>query len=158
MESLCKGPVGAPPPRSEAAPDEELRRLRAREELLVLENERLHESQRLLEDACLRYADLYDYAPLAYVTLDGAGVMREINLVAAALLGGDRTSLMGVPLHRFVIDDDRALLTHHLARCRRAEGTITCELRIATAEDTVPVQLWSRTSARTADRFASALV
>ena len=43
---------------------------------LLLENEQLLEARRLAEERSYRYADLFEHAPLPYVTLDGAGAIQ----------------------------------------------------------------------------------
>lgn len=50
--------------------------------------------------------DLYDFAPVAYCTLDAQGCINEINLTGAALLGQARAELLGKPLARFVSSND----------------------------------------------------
>jgi PAS domain S-box-containing protein len=97
----------------------------------VLERTGQMEKQRLeLENALKRYSDLYDFAPLGYVTLDGQGVIREINLTGAGLLGVDRSFLVGTPFISHVINEDDRLLNDHMRRCRQPGGNVTTELRI----------------------------
>jgi PAS domain-containing protein len=67
-----------------------------REELRA-QTEALIESQRLLEHSRDRYADLYDFAPLPYVTISSAGVIEEINLTGAKLLGTERPRILDTP-------------------------------------------------------------
>src|SRR5205807_1991522 len=49
------------------------------QEEIRVQNQQLIESHRLLEESRDRYVSLYDYAPVAYVTLCAHGVIREIN-------------------------------------------------------------------------------
>jgi len=62
---------------------------------LEMQNRELREAQQELEASRDRYTDLYDFAPLGYVSLDAQGRIQEINLAAAALLGKERARLMG---------------------------------------------------------------
>jgi len=71
--------------------------LRVHEEQVQLQQDQLTETQQLLEASRDRYADLYDYAPLPYVTLDRNGVIEDINLTGADLLGRARPLLAGRP-------------------------------------------------------------
>ena len=69
---------------------------------LELQNEELRRSQSELEGSRKKYFDLYDLAPIAYVTLDQNGLIREINLTGAELLGTERRRLNGRRFARFV--------------------------------------------------------
>ena len=57
---------------------------------LEVQNGELRRAQRALEESRNRYADLYDFAPIGYYSLDESGVIRELNLTGAALLGRAR--------------------------------------------------------------------
>lgn len=98
---------------------------------LETQNRELRDAQLLLEGSRDRYADLYDFAPVGYVTLDDKGVIREINLTAAGMLGGERTRLVGVPFHLHVVREDLAQFREHLGRQKNPEGLVTTELRLA---------------------------
>src|SRR6185295_3558120 len=50
---------------------------------LALEQQALLEAQRALERSRDRYAELYDAAPVAYITLDRTGTIQQVNLAGA---------------------------------------------------------------------------
>src|SRR6516165_7664695 len=55
----------------------------------------LQESRLLLETSRDSYAELYDFAPIPYFTLDRSGVVKEANLTACSLLQVERARLNG---------------------------------------------------------------
>src|SRR5437868_3638571 len=81
-----------------------------------------------LEAAIQRYVDLYDFAPIAYVSFDRAGRIEEANLAATALLGVPRDLLIGRPFAFYVTDLD--LFLHHLLYCRTSQHQVTTELQL----------------------------
>src|SRR5689334_6039775 len=66
-----------------------------REETRV-QTDQLIEAQRQLEQSRDRYADLYESAPVAYMTLDRHGIVRDINLTGARMLGNERPNILGI--------------------------------------------------------------
>jgi len=75
---------------------------------LTMQNEELRRMQAELETARARYFDLYDMAPVGYVTLSEQGLILEANLTAANLLGAARRSaLVKRPLSQFILKEDQ---------------------------------------------------
>jgi len=97
---------------------------------LQVQNEELRASRQSLEESRNRYADLYDGAPLGYVTLDGDGWIREANLTAAAMFHSDRAALVGRRLSSYIAAEDEPLLQHHLRRCISEAGQVSTELHL----------------------------
>ena len=75
--------------------NELLHELQVQQIELEMQNSQLREAQQQLEETRDRYADLYDFAPVGYLTLDGAGVVRDINLTGAGMLGKERLNIVG---------------------------------------------------------------
>src|SRR5215469_9846075 len=74
---------------------------------LNLQNEELRKAQVELAASRDRYTDLYEFAPIAYVTLDKQGRILESNLMAARLLGVERRSLLRANLTKFVSSESQ---------------------------------------------------
>ncbi len=68
--------------------------LRVHQIELEMQNETLRSAQRALEEARDRYADLYEFAPVGYLTISHAGLIEEINLTGSALFGCERGQLI----------------------------------------------------------------
>ncbi len=62
---------------------------------LEMQNEELRRAQETIAETGHRYADLYDFAPVGYATLDPQGLIVEVNLTGARLLGMPRTHYSG---------------------------------------------------------------
>lgn len=69
---------------------------------LELQNEELRNAQVALAESRDRYSDLYEFAPVGYITLEKDDTVVEANLTAAALLGIERGALLRAKFSRFV--------------------------------------------------------
>lgn len=100
---------------------------------LEVQNEELRRTQVALEEARDLYFDLYDLAPVGYLSLNEAWLIKRGNLTAADMLGVPRRELTGQTLSRFIDNDhnDR-FLTYH-KKVSEAVGKEICELLFATA-------------------------
>ena len=64
---------------------------------LEMQNEELRSVQYELEQSRKKYSDLYDFAPVGYLTINEEGRIVEANLTAAKQLGVERSILIGKP-------------------------------------------------------------
>lgn len=100
----------ATPPEVPSRSDKELlHELQVYQIELEMQNEELRRMQVALEESRDRYADLYELAPVGYLTLTDTGLIAEINLTGAALLGEERQRLVQRRFAGFVAagDSDR---------------------------------------------------
>ncbi|MBI5603545.1 MAG: PAS domain-containing sensor histidine kinase [Deltaproteobacteria bacterium] len=97
---------------------------------LEMQNEELRRAQEDLETTRDRYFDLYDLAPVGYLTLSEHGLILEANLTATQMLGLDRSRLAGQPLSRFIFRDDQDLYYLFLKRLFEGKPPPTFELRM----------------------------
>jgi PAS domain S-box-containing protein len=135
--------------KSAAAADVQrlLHELQVQQFELETQNDELHRAQEELEASRARYFELYDQAPVGYVTLGEDGLMLDVNLTAAALFGSERGALFKLPLARFVLSADQDVF--HLF-CRQLAETgerQVCELRILRAGG---APFWARLEATAA--------
>jgi PAS domain S-box-containing protein len=80
---------------------------------LELQNEDLRSTQEELEKSRHRYADLYDFAPIAYLTVSDKGMILEANLTAGDMLGVARGQLLNRGFSEFILDEDQDLFYLH---------------------------------------------
>ena len=73
---------------------------------LEMQNEELREARDKMEALLEKYTDLYDFAPVGYLTLDPAGSIREANLTASKMLKTTRSTLIGRRFAQFIIAAD----------------------------------------------------
>jgi len=82
-----------------------IQELRTHQIELEMQNEALRQSELEISEAHDRYVDLYDFAPIGYITINDAGMITQANLRMARMLGVERRQLM---LQRFASFIDRA--------------------------------------------------
>jgi two-component system, cell cycle sensor histidine kinase and response regulator CckA len=102
------------------------------EELRRSERERLEmweERERALE----RLRDLYENAPVGYVTLDALGIVLEANAKTAELLAMPKERILREKLGSFVLAKDRTKLAEHLQRVFKGLERDACDLEIASS-------------------------
>ncbi len=97
---------------------------------LEMQNDELRRAQLKLEVARDQYADLYDFAPVGYLTVAEHGRILEANLTVAALLGMERGLLLGRPFSQFVVRTDQDLYYKHRQRIFATATRQTCEIKL----------------------------
>lgn len=83
---------------------------------LELQNENLRQAQIELERSCKKINDLYEFAPVSYLTVSDTGIVIEANLTAAEMLGVEKMNLLNTPFSKFILEEYQN--TYYL--CRRA--------------------------------------
>ena len=72
---------------------------------LQLQNEELQRITAELAASEEKYRDLYEFAPIGYLTVEPSGLIREANLAAAALLGTERAHLLDNLFQAYLADE-----------------------------------------------------
>jgi PAS domain S-box-containing protein len=93
-------------------------------EQLEVANEELADARHAAEQYALRYRDLFQSVPDAYLATDGWGVIREANRAAEQKFGREARYLAGKPLGIFVAKEEREAFDKCLLTLRRARGAI----------------------------------
>ena len=107
---------------------------------LEMQNAELHQAREEMEEVLGKYTDLYDFAPVGYFTLDRNGVIRGVNLAGAALLGLDRSRLLGRNFESFIVSGARSVFTALLRTvvANRVKESLELELRLALMQEGNP--------------------
>ena len=134
-EQYLSGKPKKEPPRESASLTHELQ---VHQIELEMQNEELRRAQHETEESQARYADLYDFAPVGYLTLDEKGLISQLNLTAAALLGIERT----VPHQQtFFLFSQTGISGHILSpqrkKCSNLIPEQTCELVLKRKDGTL---------------------
>ncbi len=95
---------------------------------LELQNEELQRTRADLEESLARYTDLYESAPVGYLTLGRDGDIRQVNLTGARLLGNERARLVGRRLGLLLAAQSRPVFHAFLASVFASGTSQTCEV------------------------------
>lgn len=129
-EERLRAEGGAPEQLSPEKTQEVLHELRVRLIEQEMQNEELRCVQHQLETSQARYFNLYNLAPVGYLTLDAQGVIQEANLTCANLLGVTRSELVNQPLSKFIFSEDQDLYYLHCRQLVEMKAAQSCEMRM----------------------------
>lgn len=102
--------------------------LRAHHSELTLQNEMLRRERARLEALRNRYVELYEDAPIGYLSLSPNGLIRNVNRTVCHLLGYGRRFLLNQPFNRFVLGRDRIDWVSLCRRLTLGGGSVSLEL------------------------------
>ena len=95
-------------PKSAAEAQRLFHELQVHQIELKIQNDELRQARDEVEASLERYADLFDFAPVGYFTLDQTGIIISANLCGAGLLGVERYRLLGRRFGLFVPENGRS--------------------------------------------------
>jgi two-component system cell cycle sensor histidine kinase/response regulator CckA len=101
---------------------------------LELQNEELRRVQNELEESRNKYADLFDFSPVGYFTFDSEGLIIDVNLTGAAMLGLERKFLKKLPLVTFISPEYQETFYLHRKAVLENRDKQVCELLIRRKE------------------------
>ena len=130
--------VHAPASDGSLRPAEELlHELQVYQTELKMQNEELRRAQVALEESRDRYVDLYEFAPVGYLTLSRGAQIAAINLTGAALLGEDRKKLLDRRFARFVAPVDHDRWQRYFIHVMQHGDKQICELTLRRSDGTL---------------------
>jgi PAS domain S-box-containing protein len=117
-------------PRTEADTQRLVHELQVHQIELEMQNAELRDARDGVEAGLEKYTDLYDFAPVGYFSVDRQGLILEVNLTGAALLGVERYRLVNRRLPRFVAPTSRPIFLAFLERVFSGPGKQVCEAEL----------------------------
>ena len=118
------------PPRTDADTQRLLHELQVHQVELEMQNAELQGARDQREALLEKYTDLYDFAPVGYFSMDEQGLILEVNLTGAALLGVERSRLINRRLQRFVASTSRPIFLALLEKVFAEPGKQVCEVSL----------------------------
>ena len=133
--------------------------LRVHQIELQMQTEELQQTQEKLEALLAKYFDLYDLAPVGYVTLSETGLILEANLTVANMVGAARGALVNRPFSRLILPEDKDLYHLHFKQWRLLSAIDQgsrriCDLRLVKNDGT---PFWARLESIVAQNADSSL-
>lgn len=95
---------------------------------LEMQNEELQQARLDLERSLIEYTDLYDFAPVGYITLDQRGVILNVNLTGSRMLGMERSRIVNQHLNNFILASYRSVFSSFLEKVFRNRDQETIEI------------------------------
>lgn len=97
---------------------------------LEIQNEQLRVAQEELTLLHNKYSDLFNYAPIGYLTVSREGRIHESNDAANTILGYQKDSLNGKRLPLFIVREDQNDFYDFLRNIIRLPEEQTCEIKL----------------------------
>jgi len=115
--------------KAEGTPDL-IKELQMQQLELEIQNRELRQTQQQLAHSRMRYADLYDFSPIGYASLDERGVIEEINITGGQLLGDTPHNLVGRAFTEFIPTGQTRSFRDHLQKCKCSSQKKSIELQL----------------------------
>jgi PAS domain S-box-containing protein len=105
---------------------------------LEMQNEELRRVSNEFELSQKMYAELFDFAPVAYLTLDSDGLIRKANIAAEHLLEAESGLLVKKPFTDFIVDaDEKANFVNHISLVLLRKVMLRCSIKLTKNDGTI---------------------
>jgi PAS domain S-box-containing protein len=135
--SMRKGTEKKPGESPESSPGQEgqtrehlVHELQVHQIELETQAEELRRTHAELEESRDKYLDLYEFAPVGYITLTDTESVSEVNITGAKLLGVSRNKLQKVQFRKFVVPEDSDQWARYFVKMADTGKKQTCTLRL----------------------------
>jgi two-component system, chemotaxis family, sensor kinase Cph1 len=116
--------------------DEVIYELRVHQIELEMQNEELRKSRIELEDSRWQYFELYDLAPVGYLTIDAKGLIKRVNLTVADILGMPRENLINSTFISYISPNYRGTYHKHTQEVLKSQTKQQCEIELVSNNKT----------------------
>ena len=104
---------------------------------LEMQNDELRRANEELEIQRLRFSGIYDLAPIGYYILDAAGIIEDVNITGASLLGLQKNSLITKRMQSFIWQSHADEFYIFLKRLVESGTAQSCQLKFKAANGRV---------------------
>ncbi|MCX6155055.1 MAG: PAS domain-containing protein [Candidatus Kapabacteria bacterium] len=111
---------------------------------LEIQNKALRRSNKDINDDKKKYAELYNSAPIGYLTIDDKGLILDANFTACSMFGMEKKRLLGRLLFRFVRNNNKNKFFGFIDTLFENDRNITCELEMNLNNEDLFIRLDSR--------------
>ena len=98
---------------------------------LEMQNEELRESHIALDIVRSRYFDLYDLAPVGYITLNTRGLIQQANLTLASMINASRSTLIQQPFSQLILEADEDIFYLNFKKLFKSGASQSFDLRLS---------------------------
>ena len=134
LRSKAEKKLGRQPDESPAMDDRTkedlIHELQVHQIELEMQNEALREAHLALMVSRDNYLDLYEFAPVGYLTITKKALIREANLTISAMLGVGRRDLIKNRFRKYIAPDDLECWDRHFLAVLRSGEKHTCDIRL----------------------------
>ena len=104
---------------------------------LEMQAEDLRTAHIALEESRDKYLQLYEFAPIGYLTLNNKAMITEVNLTGATLLGIERNKLLKARFRKFIVQTDFELWDQYFITLLKQDNKQSCNLTLTRGDGAV---------------------
>jgi PAS domain S-box-containing protein len=105
------------------------------------QNEELKRTQNQHAEIQSRYFDLYNFAPVGYLTFNKKGIIIEANLTCTAMLGCEKSMLKNLRFSNFIEEGSQDSFYFHKRQAIETKNQQSCELQLVRKDKS---KFWAR--------------
>jgi PAS domain-containing protein len=130
---LARSPKSSPRLKEQSA-EELIHELQVHQIELETQAEELRRAHLELEESRDKYLDLYEFAPVGYLTLTDKALITEANLACATLLDIERNKLVRARFNKFIVEKDTYEWHRYFVNVLNQGEKLTCTLTLVRSD------------------------